>query len=239
MTIHSLYPPVQRLARCRTVTDVSGVAIDGMRAAFGSHVGAAIFFDESLQTTDLTVFGARDVDLEEYQRDWRSTDLVCSAVVERAVPVHNWEVYREDAPPPLYTQFGRRLDLYHYLSAPLFGAHGTIVGFLNVCRRARLRPFAAMDTRLAGSFAGFISATLARVRAEASRSSETSATDMLTAREWQVARLAAAGRNNLEIALQLGLARETVKHTLRRVFRKLGANGRAQMVAKLASRGLL
>ena len=60
----------------------------------------------------------------------------------------------------------------------------------------------------------------------------------LSPRELQIARLAARGRNNPEIALQLGLARETVKQTLRRAFRKLDARGRAQMAAKLVSSGM-
>jgi DNA-binding CsgD family transcriptional regulator len=54
-----------------------------------------------------------------------------------------------------------------------------------------------------------------------------------------VARLASAGRNNVEIALRLGIARETVKQTLRRVYRKLNVTGRAQMAAVLAQRGSL
>ena len=60
---------------------------------------------------------------------------------------------------------------------------------------------------------------------------------VLSYRELQVARLAAAGRNNLEIALQVGIARETVKQTLRRVYTKLGVNGRAQMASTMAARG--
>lgn len=60
---------------------------------------------------------------------------------------------------------------------------------------------------------------------------------LLARRETQVARLAAAGRNNVEIARALGIARETVKQTLRRVYRKLEVNGRAQMAATMAARG--
>ena len=239
MTISILFPSLPRLARCRRVTDVAGVAIDGMRTAFGSHVGTAFFLDDALQASQLALFGARDADVEEYHQTWRGADLVLSAALARLTPIHNWQVYREDAPPPLYTQFGRRLDTYHYMSVPLFGSSGTVAGFLNICRRARQQTFGEADIRLASIFAGFLSATLVRVTENKSCTPDEVATDILATRELQVARLAAAGRNNLEIALQLGVARETVKQTLRRVYRKLEARGRAHMAAKLASYGLL
>ncbi len=234
-----LYPPVQRLALCQTVAAVGGVAIDGMRTAFGSHAGAAFFFDQASRTAERASFGARDADIDEYERDWSRMDLVGSAVLDRGVPVHNWEVYCESALPLLYTEFGRRFDLYHYVSAPLFGTRGNVVGLMNICRRARQRPFSSAEVRLAAAFAGFISAALVRVQNDRSSAPQNVLPGTLTPREWQVARMAAAGRNNLEIALQLGLARETVKQTLRRVFRKVEVNGRVQMAAKLAAHGLL
>ncbi len=239
--MQALHPALQSLAQCQTLSDIGGVAIDGMRGAFGSHVGGCFFFDDALRTSHITAFGTRNVedDALEYQREWVPADLVYKAAFERGAPAHNWQIYREDRLPLLYTQFGRRFDMYHYLVAPLFGSRGDIAGVLSFCRSARLRPFVASDLAMAATFTGFLSATLARVTACDPDASQGVAADTLTAREWQVARLAAAGRNNLEIALQLGLARETVKQTLRRVFRKIDVNGRAQMAAKLASCRLL
>ena len=48
-----------------------------------------------------------------------------------------------------------------------------------------------------------------------------------------------SGRDRAHATSPRRLARETVKQTLRRVFRKLDVNGRAQMAAKLASLQLL
>jgi DNA-binding NarL/FixJ family response regulator len=53
----------------------------------------------------------------------------------------------------------------------------------------------------------------------------------LTVEELDVLRLASQGRNNEQIAERLGTSVETVKHRLRRVFRKLGAADRAHAVA--------
>jgi DNA-binding CsgD family transcriptional regulator len=239
MPLNALQSSIKRLEHCRRVADVTGVAIDGMRAAFGCHVGAAILLDDSLTLKDQATLGVRDADLDDYHVHWRSTDLVLATVIERATPVHNWQIYRPDAHPPMYLHYGRRYDAYHYLSAPLFGSRGTIAGVLNMCRRQRMRPFTASDLGLALAFSGFLSATLSRVAAEGPAMVVGPFARKLTPREWEVARLAAAGRNNLQIALQLGLARETVKQTLRRVFRKMGANGRGQMAAKLGAAGFV
>jgi DNA-binding CsgD family transcriptional regulator len=236
--IHELLPAVSKLARCRYASDVRGVAVDGARAVFGAHVIGCFHLDDALRE-QVARFGVRDADVDEYVRDWRPQDLTVRRVLEHGTPSHNWEVYQVNALPDLYHHFGRRLDVYHTLVAPLFGARGTIVGSITVNRSARQKAFGRADLRRAAAFSGFLSATLARVSVEAEVPPDDAVDYRLSPRELQIARLATQGRNNLEIALQLGLARETVKQTLRRAFRKLDANGRAQMAAKLTSSGLI
>ncbi len=53
----------------------------------------------------------------------------------------------------------------------------------------------------------------------------------LTAREVQVLEAVADGKSNKEIAAAIGIAEDTVKTHLRRLFEKLGASDRAQAVA--------
>jgi DNA-binding CsgD family transcriptional regulator len=124
------------------------------------------------------------------------------------------------------------------MSAPIFGSRGGLVGVLNFCRGPDDGRFDAKTLEMASALSGFLSATLSRI-AGAVESVDDVVADRLAPRELRIARLAAAGRNNLEIALELGLARETVKQTLGRVYRKLDVSGRAQMAATLATRGLL
>jgi DNA-binding CsgD family transcriptional regulator len=237
MSLQALYPFLPRLADCRTQSQVAGVAVDAARHAFGTHTCGAIFLDETWRSTERALYGMRDKDFDEWDQQWRPIERVFPAMLARAAPVHNWQVYREDefrSSLP-YVEMGKRLLLYHYMSAPIFGSRGTLAGALNFCRRPQDRPFDVHALAMASALSGFVSATLARVTESPMPEGRSYA--VLSYRELQVARLAAAGRNNLEIALQVGIARETVKQTLRRVYRKLGVSGRAQMASTMTARG--
>ncbi len=59
----------------------------------------------------------------------------------------------------------------------------------------------------------------------------------LTAREWEVARLAAAGASNPEIAASLFLSRKTVERHLSNILAKLGARNRTELAALVATEG--
>ncbi len=63
------------------------------------------------------------------------------------------------------------------------------------------------------------------------------APDELSATELRIARLAASGSTNKEIAQQVFLTRKTVEANLARAYRKLGIRSRAQLARALDSRG--
>ena len=65
------------------------------------------------------------------------------------------------------------------------------------------------------------------------------ASELLTPRELEVLRLAAGGRNNQEIALELNLSINTVKRHLNNTFLKLGATSRTQAIALAHQQGWL
>jgi pimeloyl-ACP methyl ester carboxylesterase/DNA-binding CsgD family transcriptional regulator len=58
--------------------------------------------------------------------------------------------------------------------------------------------------------------------------------DLLSARELEVLRLVAAGRDNVEIATELHLSRRTVERHLQNVYAKLGLQGRSARIAAAA-----
>ena len=60
----------------------------------------------------------------------------------------------------------------------------------------------------------------------------------LTQREIAIVLLVAAGQSNKAIATQLGVAPETIKTHLKRIFLKLSARTRAEAVVRAQSTGL-
>ena len=85
-------------------------------------------------------------------------------------------------------------------------------------------------------FTGFgMEAFTERARVELQASGETArkrtvdTLDQLTPQESQVARLAAQGSTNREIAAQLFISPSTVEYHLHKAFRKLGVKSRTQL----------
>ena len=78
-----------------------------------------------------------------------------------------------------------------------------------------------------------------RERAPGTRKSLPRARDELTERERSIVEFIAAGRSNKEIARALGVAPETIKTHLKRIFQKLSAESRAQAVVRAQSLGML
>jgi DNA-binding CsgD family transcriptional regulator len=72
-----------------------------------------------------------------------------------------------------------------------------------------------------------------RARAELDRATARPAGDALTTSEQRVAKLAAAGFTNREVAAQLFISHKTVEANLARAYRKLGIHSRAQLGARL------
>jgi RNA polymerase sigma factor (sigma-70 family) len=109
-------------------------------------------------------------------------------------------------------------------------------------RRQRRRLDARKELRVAHSlFSDFGTdafAERARIELEATgehaRKRTVDTLDQLTAQESQIARLAADGNTNREIAAQLFITASTVEYHLRKAFRKLDVKSRTQLARRLS-----
>jgi DNA-binding CsgD family transcriptional regulator len=227
------------LASSQSVGQVADAATDALGPIFGASVRGVFFFDAGLRVVQTNICGMSDADYDEYERHWRSLDRVFSSMLAHHVPMHNAEIYSEPQlqTDPLYADFGRRVRVYRYMCAPLYGSRGDLHGMLRICRDAEGKPFDAADLASITALGGYISSALARVNSP--QQDWGRAVPSLTPRELEVARLVATGRDNREIATHLGIARETVKQTLRRVYQRLGVRTRAEMTANLARQKLV
>jgi len=80
---------------------------------------------------------------------------------------------------------------------------------------------------------------LGRVRGNSADEGVHGGDDALTAREFEVLRLAAAGDSNRKIGTKLQLSPRTVEAHMHRVFQKLGVESRTEAVVVAARRGLI
>jgi DNA-binding CsgD family transcriptional regulator len=96
--------------------------------------------------------------------------------------------------------------------------------------RAALAAFTSMGT---DAFARRAEREL-RATGEHARKRTVETLDQLTPQEEQIARLAARGTTNREIAAQLFIAQSTVEYHLRKVFRKLDVKSRTQLAHRIS-----
>ncbi len=93
---------------------------------------------------------------------------------------------------------------------------------------------ASVEDALAGG--AIMSPAVARRVVEYFQRRQTSGTPAeygLTAREWEVLRLAARGRQHGEISMALGIAVNTVKNHFRNIYEKLGVSSLTDAIVKL------
>jgi DNA-binding CsgD family transcriptional regulator len=133
---------------------------------------------------------------------------------------------------PLYQHVTSRFGLEHILTVPLVGG-GRLIGTLNFARAPEAPAFDDRDLVRAAALSCHVSALLARLPSARGESIA------LTPRELEIARLVAAGLNNLEIATLLRISRNTVKAALKNIFRKLDVSARAELAARLGSVGIV
>lgn len=223
--------------RCASRAHLGSAAVTFAEKAFGARTAGVVLLAPSLdRVIERKLIAMRDDEFEEYDGHWRHEDPIFGAAVSRLYPTAQSDLFVDDdwTRQSVLRNFGRRINVFQYLVVPLYGADDLIVGTVHICRPADRARFSSEDLRLAASFAALTSVHYERF----SHGDGTPQID-LAPRELEVARLAARGYDNLVIARSLGIARETVKQTLRRVYRKLQVDSRAEMAVVLAQMNMV
>jgi len=180
--------------------------------------------------------GLRGLHFDQYLQSWQAHDPVRRAALQSRTCVRDVDVTAQVASCAFRAGFAQRIGADSYLVAPLYGHDGGIAGAVHLWRYAGQAAFSSADAQQAMVFAAFLSVMLVRSRQAGVQGAPRCA---LAPREHQVALLAANGHSNKDIARELGVASETVKQTLRRVYRKISVAGRTQLALHYARAGVL
>jgi len=147
------------------------------------------------------------------------------ALLERPAPLHDGQL----------GSFGQwrarevRADHGHVLVGPIV-ARGELIGVLGFTRHIAGEPFDADDVANLSALCLHVSTQLASAAPPAKFD--------LSPREEEIVALVAKGQTNAQIGRALFISGETVKASLKTIFRKAGASSRAQLVAVLAGSGI-
>lgn len=172
---------------------------------------------------------AQDINVKSIPEVCLKGNPVGRYVVERHAPAHEELLLSSGDWSKLCT----RDDHAHVMSGPIIN-DGRLVGILNFTRCRGTSAFDAHNLADLSALCLHISAKLAAIRAQTSKSLYI-LPHPLTERELEIADLVAKGLTNAEVGERLWITQNSVKQALKRIFRKLEVSSRTEMVTKLFS----
>ncbi|MBG0744807.1 GAF domain-containing protein [Cylindrospermopsis raciborskii LB2897] len=212
-TLHSIF---EAIAHVETEQELQQALMETISLHFGVHHWGISFIEQEFLT---------GIEIPEIPAVCLEANPVGSYVVERHAPTHELLVLA----PEDWKNFCTRHE--HVMTGPIV-CDGRLVGTLNFARDPGSPPFNNNDLADLSALCIHLSAKIATLRAKWNMVKPMTESP-LTARELEIAELVAQGLTNGEIAGQLWISQNTVKQSLKRMFKKLGVSARAEMVAKL------
>ena len=192
------------------------------------------FYDRQLNLISIDVRGIKNVDnfVERYQQLQRGEDPLLGYVLKYHAPAHEETILPlgKWKQSKIYRNFCAYYNHEHTAIAPVV-YDGHLVAAIHLARTKDIPAFNSQDLAYLSAVSLHCSATLTKLRTR--MSTDSFSADCLTDRELQVAELVAQGLTNAEIGVRLWISVNTVKQTLKNIFRKLNVSARAQMVARL------
>lgn len=115
-------------------------------------------------------------------------------------------------------------------------AQGQVIGTMHFARHSNTPAFDTRDLSHLSALSAHLSVCLVTLQFQRNQALFLN-TDCLTQRELQIAKLVAKGLTNAEIGVELWISQNTVKQTLKRIFR-LNVSSQVEMVHGLSRSGV-
>ena len=231
----SLFALIHALTSSRDENEIKFRLMDeSVGQYFGAQHWGIEFYDKQLNLTSIDVRGIKNVDsfVERYQQLGRGDDPLLGYVLKYHAPAHEETILPlgKWKQSKIYQNFCAYYNHEHTAIAPIV-YDGHLVAAIHLARTNDIPAFNSKDIACLSAVSLHCSATLTKLRTRISTNS--SSANCLSDRELQIAELVAKGLTNAEIGVRLWISVNTVKQTLKNIFRKLNVSARAQMVAKL------
>ena len=257
----SLHPLFQSMATAKTEAELRFKLMDNLGQCFGVQRWGIYLGDEEGNLINYDVKGVNDKFVEKYQKIGRAVDPVLRYVLEYHAPAHEELVLPPGTwkQSQLYQRCCIEGGHEHIMTGPIIN-HGKLIGTVNFARVGDTPAFDTRDLSKMSAVSLHLSACLANLRSHSAPSSVAIRPQgfptvskqypleradsqleykthpyqkLLTKRELQIADLVARGLTNTEIGKELWISHNTVKQSLKKIFRKLDVTSRITMVVKL------
>jgi DNA-binding CsgD family transcriptional regulator/GAF domain-containing protein len=205
--------------------------MDSAGKLFHAQHSALYLYSTETSQPQIELHGLPDSFIDYYQDIGAALDPFMPYITTHHIPVHEGVLFTEKQwqQSPLYTLgCGKIYNHEHVLSGPIVG-NGRLIGSVHFARTLHTPGFTTQDLFRLSAVCAHISATLAACR----QPLRSSALDLLTPREQQIAMCVARGLTNTEIGTELWITQNSVKQALKRMFLKLNVSARAELVARL------
>lgn len=226
MSLHSLFDAI---ATAPTEQALRSHFMDRINDHFQVSRWGIYLLDDRQMFASSDTHGVSDAFVDRYEKMGRAVDPVLQYVLKYHAPAHEQLVLPKGdwKQSQLYRLCCSEYDHEHIMTGPIIG-QGQLTGTVHFARGQGTPAFNALDIAKLSAVCSHLSMKLASLRA---------ITGLywyrLTPREQQIANLVAQGLTNAQIGAELWITRNTVKQTLKRIFRKLDVSARAELVAKL------
>ena len=230
MNQHSLF---ESMAATKTEANLRFQLMDNVAEIFGVQRWGIYLFDAENNLISGDAHGVSDKFITRYQEIGKAIDPVLQYVFDYHAPAHEELVLPAGTwkQTQLYQRCCAEYDHEHIMTAPVVG-NGKLVGTIHFARVGITPAFNNQDLSNLSAVCLHFSACLANIRSTPELKANPYL-KLLTQREIQIANLISQGLTNKEVGTELWISPNTVKKSLKQIFRKLNVSSRVEMAMLL------